>query len=84
MYKIVFSRSAEKDLEKVNSVYIVSIASHIKELSGIPRPPGCVKLSGSKNTYRIRVGVYRIIYTIKDEILTVEVIKIDHRNSVYK
>ncbi|MDR1403426.1 MAG: type II toxin-antitoxin system RelE/ParE family toxin [Tannerellaceae bacterium] len=40
--------------------------------------------SGSENTYRIRVGVYRIIYTIEDEILTVEVVKIDRRRNVYK
>ncbi|MDR3266064.1 MAG: type II toxin-antitoxin system RelE/ParE family toxin [Tannerella sp.] len=38
----------------------------------------------SDNTYRIRVGVYRIIYTIEDDILRVEVIKIDHRSNVYK
>jgi mRNA interferase RelE/StbE len=84
MFKIVFSKSAEKDLEKVNSVYIVSVASHIKKLSDVPRPPGSIKLSGFKNVYRIRVGVYRIIYTIQDDILTVEVIKIDHRKNVYK
>ncbi|KAA6304604.1 Toxin RelG, partial [termite gut metagenome] len=39
---------------------------------------------GFENSYRIRVGMYRIIYTIEDEILTVEVVKVDHRNSVYK
>jgi mRNA-degrading endonuclease RelE of RelBE toxin-antitoxin system len=48
-YKIVFSKSAEKDLQKVS-----------------------------------RVGVYRIIYTIEDNILTVEIVKIDNRSSVYK
>ena len=84
MYKIVFSKSAKKDLEKVNTVYLVSIDSHIKKLSENPRPFGCVKLSVSKNAYRIRVGIYRIIYTIQDDILTVEVVKIDHRSSVYK
>jgi mRNA interferase RelE/StbE len=84
MYKIVFSKSAEKDLRKVSSVYIVSIASHIKNLSDVPRPSGCKKMVGSKNTYRIRVGIYRIVYTIKDDVLTVEVVKIDNRDSVYR
>ena len=83
-YKVVFSHSAKKDLEKVNTVYLVSIDSHIKKLAENPRPFGCVKLSISKNAYRIRVGVYRIIYTIEDNMLTVEVIKVDHRSSVYK
>ena len=84
MYKVLFSKSAKKDLEKVNTVYLVSIDSHIKKLSENPRPFGCVKLAGSENSYRIRVGVYRIIYSIKDDILVIEVIKIDHRRNVYR
>jgi len=83
MYKVVFSESAKKDLDKVNSIYLASIASHIKNLSENPRPYGSRKMSGFDKIYRIRVGVYRIIYSIKDDILTVEVIKIDHRRSVY-
>ena len=84
MYNVVFKKSAEKDLEKVNPVYYNSVESHIKGLAKNPRPFGCVKLSVSKNIYRIRVGVYRIIYTIEDNILTVEVIKIDHRRNIYR
>jgi mRNA interferase RelE/StbE len=84
MYKVVFSKSAKKDLEKVNSVYLVSIATHIKRLSENPRPIGCIKLVGFEKLYRIRVGVYRIIYTIEDKILTIEVVKIGHRDSIYK
>ena len=84
MYKVEFSKSAKKDLEKVNSIYIDSIASHIKKLSENPRPFGSIKLVGSENHYRIRVGVYCIIYSIEDDILVVEVIKIDHRKNVYR
>ena len=84
MYQVVFSNSAKKDLEKVNSIYLVSVASHIKKLSENPRPFGCAKLVGSENHYRIRVGIYRIIYSIKDDILVVEVIKIDHRKNIYR
>ena len=83
MYKVEFSKSAKKDLEKVDSIYLVSIASHIKKLSENPRPFGYIKLSGFETLYRIRVGVYRVIYSIKDDILVVEVIKIDHRKNVY-
>jgi mRNA interferase RelE/StbE len=61
MYKVEFSKSAKKDLEKVNSIYLVSIASHIKKLAENPRPFGSIKLSGSEKTYRIRVGIYRVI-----------------------
>ncbi|MDR1381529.1 MAG: type II toxin-antitoxin system RelE/ParE family toxin [Tannerella sp.] len=48
------------------------------------RPYGYIKLTGFRNTYRIRTGIYRIIYTIEDKILTVKVVKIDHRRGVYE
>lgn len=84
MYNVVLKKSAEKDLGKINPVYYNSVVAHIKGLAENPRPFGSAKLSVSKNAYRIRVGIYRIIYSIEDDILTVEVIKIDHRSSVYK
>jgi len=84
MYSVLFKKSAEKDLMNINPVYFDSVKAHIKSLAKNPRPFGCIKLSVSKNTYRLRVGVYRIIYSIKDDILIVEVIKIDHRRNVYR
>jgi mRNA interferase RelE/StbE len=84
MYKAVFSKSAKKDLEKVSTAYLASIDLHIKSLHDNPRPSGCKKSVGSENAYRIRAGIYRIVYTVKDDILTVEIIKIDHRSSVYR
>jgi mRNA interferase RelE/StbE len=71
MYRLVFSNSAKKDLKAVSTIYLASVASHIKNLSVNPRPYGYIKLSGFENLYRIRVGVYRIIYSIQDDILTV-------------
>ena len=84
MYNVIFKKSAEKDLDKINSVYYSSVVERISRLADNPRPLGSIKLANSKNAYRIRVGVYRIIYSIEDNILTVEVIKIDHRSSVYQ
>ncbi|MDR3134258.1 MAG: type II toxin-antitoxin system RelE/ParE family toxin [Prevotellaceae bacterium] len=84
MYKIAFKKSAEKDLSKINPVYYESVVDNIRELAYNPRPFGSVKLKGYLNIYRIRVGVYRVVYTIEDSILTIEVIKIDHRSSVYR
>jgi mRNA interferase RelE/StbE len=84
MYNVVLKKSAEKDLGKISSIYYNSVVAHIKGLAENPRPFGYIRLSVSKNAYRIRVGAYRIIYSIEDDILTIEVIKIDHRSSVYK
>ena len=83
MYKVVLKKSAEKDLTTINPVYYNSVSAHLEGLAENPRPFGCVKLAGFVNHYRIRVGVFRIIYSIKDDILTVEVIKIGHRSNVY-
>jgi mRNA interferase RelE/StbE len=83
-YNVIVSRRAKKDLLKMNQLYVGSIVKTLKALECTPRPFGSVKLAGSKNSYRIRVGVYRIIYTIEDKILIVNIVKIDHRSNVYK
>jgi mRNA interferase RelE/StbE len=83
-YKVILSGKVQKSMKMLPDDYLVKIHSKLSSLSFTPRPSGCKKLVGSKNAYRIRVSVYRIVYTIQDDILTVEVIKIDHRNKVYK
>jgi mRNA interferase RelE/StbE len=65
-------------------LYAGAIVKALKGLESNPRPFGCKKLAGSKNAYRIRAGIYRIVYTIEDDVLTVEIIKIGHRSRVYK
>jgi len=54
------------------------------ELEENPRPPGCKKLLGEENAWRIRVGGYRVLYEIKDRVLIIHVVDIDHRKDVYK
>lgn len=60
------------------------IQRHIDALATEPRPPGCVKMSGIERTYRIRVGDYRIIYEIRDNVLIVLVLRIGHRREAYR
>ena len=84
MYNVIIVRSAQKDMRTLPADYYKRIVERIRSLAENPRSFGCVKLSGSIDGYRVRVGVYRIIYTINDDILTIKVIKIDHRSSIYK
>ena len=84
MYKVIIKKRVLKSLDKIPVVYLSSIKEAVNDLANNPRPVGSVKLSLFENTYRIRTGTYRIIYTIEDEILTVEVVKISHRQSAYK
>jgi len=84
MYKVIINKQVFRSLDKIPVAYISKIKEAVNNLANNPRPFGYIKLSGFQNFYRIRVGIYRIIYTIDDDILTVEVIKIDHRSSAYK
>jgi mRNA interferase RelE/StbE len=56
----------------------------VEALADDPRPNGCRKLVGSENAYRIRVGDYRVIYTVDDVILIVAIESVRHRREAYR
>jgi len=82
-YKITFKKSVTKDFRTIPKQDIEKILSKIDDLAIDPRRKGSVKLTGH-NYYRIRQGLYRIIYEICDNELLIHVIKIGHRSDVYK
>lgn len=82
MYELVFSKKVIKTLININEPYYSAIKQAIQNLAKNPRPFGYKKLKG-KTTYRIRVGDYRIIYDIKNEILVIEIIDVGHRKNIY-
>ena len=82
--RIEFARSATKDLRGIDRKWIPKIVAEIAGLAEDPRPDGCKKLVGSEHTYRIRIGDYRVIYDIQDEILVVLIVRIRHRRDVYR
>lgn len=81
-YLVNFSKQAFKELEKINEPYYSNIKAAISELADDPRPQGYKKLKGS-DSYRIRVGNYRVIYDIFDQQLVVDVITLGHRKDIY-
>ncbi|MEH2356463.1 type II toxin-antitoxin system RelE family toxin [Nostoc sp.] len=70
-YKIEFSNAAFKQLKKLPIKVRTRIQTKIDDLADNPRPNGVVKLEDSDNAYRIRVGSYRVIYDIFDDVLIV-------------
>ena len=85
MYQIAVARPAVKFLEKISDKKLYfRLSKAINELAINPYSKGTTKLKGSENEFRVRVGDYRIIYTVQDNILLVTVIYIDHRKQVYK
>ena len=83
-YQVEVVESAKRSLRKVESLYIKKIMERIDFLQFDPRHPGCIKMSGCQNTYRTRVGKYRIIYEIYDNKVLVIVVNIGHRKDVYR
>ena len=83
MYKIEIARSALKELAKLPVKEARKVTKEIVKLEKEPRPRGCVKLTGSSNEYRIRIGNYRVLYTIQDRILKITVFKVGNRKDIY-
>jgi mRNA interferase RelE/StbE len=84
LYRVVVLPSAARSLGRLPRNDIRRIAQVLDNLQVDPRPSGVVKLTGEGDRYRVRVGRYRILYIIRDEILTVTVVAIGHRRDVYR
>ncbi len=82
-YRVTLKSSAEKEFLRLPDPVSVRIFPRIKALATNPRPQGCKKLKGGRDEWRIRVGDYRVIYTVDDEEKIVKVTRIAHRREVY-
>ena len=82
-YKIFFKKSVEKDFKVIPQAYLSKILKRIEDLKSDPRPNGIEKLTGLE-LYRIRQGIFRIIYSIQDNELTIWIVKVAHRKEIYK
>ncbi len=82
-YKITIKKSAIKELENTPKKDLQRIVKRIGSLVWNPRPYGSQKLA-AQNCFRIRAGDYRIVYSINDKDLAVDIIKIGHRREIYR
>ncbi|HEX9004068.1 MAG TPA: type II toxin-antitoxin system RelE/ParE family toxin [Blastocatellia bacterium] len=82
-YEIEWKRSAVKELKELPKEMIVRILQAVEALADDPLPPGVKKLVGSKYTYRLREGDYRVVYNLLSKTLVIEVIRVGHRKDVY-
>jgi len=82
-FEVIFKQSVAKDLRPIPKKEVARILKRIEALKVVPRPSGVEKLSGQE-LYRIRQGVYRILYEIKNDELVIIVVKIGHRRDVYR
>lgn len=83
-YKVEILKGALKQLKKLSPELRERIQLKIDDLAIEPRPNGVKKLKNREDAYRIRVGNYRILYDIFDQVLLVSVVEVEHRSQVYK
>ena len=83
-YSLEIKRSASRELEDLPTKKDRRLVIHrISKLANDPRPPGSEKLAGG-DRYRVRQGVYRVVYEIDDDAQVVRIVKVGHRREVYR
>lgn len=83
-YVVTFARSARRELEGFPRSVVTRVVTRIESLGISPRPASCRKLQGTGALYRIRIGDYRVIYSVDDEKRVVDVVAVRHRGDAYR
>lgn len=82
-YSVRFVRSARKELENLPGDALNRVFPRIEALGETPRPAGCKKPRGAKDLWRIRIGNYRVVYQVDDDVLVVEIRAVGDRKDIY-
>ena len=83
-YRVLFARAARKELESLPEKVQQRVLQAAESLAEEPRPRGCKKLKGHENTYRVRVGDYRVVYEIHEKEVIVLIVRVRHRKDAYE
>ena len=83
-YRVDVSATAERQIRKLEVSDQVRVLRAIKQLADDPRPRGCRKLQGYDDIFRIRVGTFRVIYSVESDRLVVIILKVGNRRDIYR
>ncbi len=83
-YRIEVSATAERQIRKLPRVDQIRVVRVIQSLAANPRPSGCRKLSGFDDVFRVRIGRYRVLYSIEDSRLIIIVLKVGDRKDIHR
>ena len=83
-YEVRISQTAEKQLRRLPAADQERVAAKASALATDPRPAGTRKLRGYEDVWRVRVGPYRILYSVADAEVIVIVLKVGHRSRIYR
>jgi len=83
-YTLAWRPAARKDLKRLDRQVAARVLRALAELVNEPRPPGVTRLTGPDGLWRIRIGDYRVVYTIEDDRLVITVVHVATRGQVYR
>ncbi|NET53630.1 MAG: type II toxin-antitoxin system RelE/ParE family toxin [Merismopedia sp. SIO2A8] len=83
-YTVIVPKKVRKQLSSLPDKIYARLKTQIAHLADDPRPKGALKLKGLDNSYRIRIGDYRLCYEVKDKELIITLLRCMHRKEVYK
>jgi len=83
-YSIQFAESAARSLARLPAAVRVRVATKIDALADNPYPAGTRKMKGVEHGYRLRVGDYRVVYDIFEDVVVVLILRVGHRKDVYR
>ena len=83
-YALRFARAARRELEALDMVMVQRLFPGIESLAREPHPRGCHKVQGADNLWRIRIGDYRVLYTIDDQARIIDILAIRHCSDAYR
>lgn len=83
-YSITWKNSAKKELRKIPKKELLSILNEVEKLTSNPFPSTHKKIQGTNDTYRLKVGNYRVVYYLENDELIIEIIRVRHRKDVYR
>lgn len=83
-YRVEFTSAAARQVKKLPRPARDRLLASIESLSNDPRPPGSTKLVGEETAWRLRIGDYRVVYDIVDDVLTVLIVRVGHRREIYR
>lgn len=84
IYEIEISRTAERQLRRLDRAAQERVTAAMRALARDPRPRGSRKLQGYDDVFRVRVGQYRVLYSISGSTLIIVILKVGHRRDVYR
>ena len=82
-FRIEVSATAERQIRQLQRRDQLGVLRAIRDLAAVPHPRGCRKLRGYEDVYRIRVGTFRVLYSVEAERVLIIILKVGHRKDIY-